>query len=171
MQSTFFPLFVENLVLLQVDVGNQFQNELQEESENLAFGLRHQMRRKNYLFLSDFDDPSNRLENIEINQLFVHLQQGGMDLYLCENESILFQNHFSVKNEDEFLYYLFFVVEQYKLNYDSFQIVFLGQIKAFESYYKAIMQYHSRIRFEESETCNSLEMEQHPAPFFAQSYT
>ena len=105
------------------------------------------------------------------HQLFVHLQQGGMDLYLCENESILFQNHFSVKNEDEFLYYLFFVVEQYKLNSDTFQIVFLGQIKAFESYYKAITQYHSRISFEESETCNSLEMEQHPAPFFAQSYT
>ena len=105
------------------------------------------------------------------HQLFVHLQQGGMDIYLSEKESILFQNHFRVKNEDEFLYYLFFVVEQYQLSSDSFQIIFLGQIQAFDSYYKAIAQYHSNIRFEESETCSSLEMEQHPAPFFAQSYT
>ena len=105
------------------------------------------------------------------HQLFVHLQQGGMDLYLTKEESILFQNHFRIKNEDEFLYYLFFVVEQYKLSSESFQIIFLGQIRAFDNYYKAIAQFHSNIRFEENETCCSLEMEQHPAPFFAQSYT
>jgi hypothetical protein len=103
-------------------------------------------------------------------QLFIHLQQGAMDLYLTKESDIVFQNHFSIKNEDEFLYYVFFVVEQYKLNSNAYQIVFLGQIARFERHYKAITLYHSNIRFEESESCSSLEIDQHPAPFFAQSY-
>lgn len=103
--------------------------------------------------------------------LFVHLQKGAMDLYLCENSTVIFQNHFSIQNEDEFLYYVFFVVEQYKLSTADFEIVFLGKITAFESYYRGINEYHDFIRFETSKTSSLLIMDQHPAPFFAQLFS
>lgn len=103
-------------------------------------------------------------------QLFIHLQRGAMDLYLTNNSRIVFQNHFGIQNEDEFLYYVFFVVEQYKLSPAHFEIVFFGEIATFESYYLGIKEYHHNIRFEASKTNNSFNMDQHPAPFFAQPF-
>ncbi|MGB2514392.1 MAG: DUF3822 family protein, partial [Flavobacteriaceae bacterium] len=101
-------------------------------------------------------------------QLFVHLQAGGMDLYLVENNRIRFQNHFSITNEDEFLYYIFFVVEQYQLETDTFDLVFLGHIQAYTRYYEVIKQYHTRIRFENNISGTALSTDQHPAPYLAQ---
>ena len=69
-----------------------------------------------------------------------------------------------------FLYYVFFVVEQYKLSPAHFEIVFFGEIATFESYYLGIKEYHHNIRFEASKTNNSFNMDQHPAPFFAQPF-
>ena len=65
---------------------------------------------------------------------------------------------------------MFFVVEQYKLKTDGFQIRFLGQIPSFESYYKAIKQYHKQIYFEMSNSAESIDSDQHPAPFLAQIF-
>ena len=102
------------------------------------------------------------------DQLFVHLQAGGMDLYLVENNRIRFQNHFSITNEDEFLYYIFFVVEQYQLETDAFDLVFLGHIQAYTRYYEVLKQYHTQIRFENNVSGAALSIEQHPAPYLAQ---
>ena len=103
-------------------------------------------------------------------QLFIHLQKGSVDLYLKQHSTIVFQNHFEIKNEDEFLYYTFFVVEQYELSSDQFEMLFFGEIPFFETYYHAIKQYHPSVHFEASKTCSILDLEQHPAPFFAQSF-
>ena len=103
-------------------------------------------------------------------QLFIHLQKGAMDLYLAKNSEVVFQNHFNIQNEDEFLYYVFFVLQQYKLSSHQFEIVFLGEISAFKNYYKVIKEYHQKIRFEHQKTSILLNMEQHPAPFFSQFF-
>lgn len=104
------------------------------------------------------------------HQLYIHLQKGVMDLYLTQNASIIFQNHFGIQNEDEFLYYVFFVIEQYKLTNDQLELVFLGEIIAFQSYYQCIKEYHQTVRFEDRKSCSILDVDQHPAPFFAQSF-
>ena len=69
----------------------------------------------------------------------------------------------------EFLYYVFFVVEQYKLQAEDFQIYFLGEIPSFKSYYQAIKQYHTPIQFKENALTSAIDIDQHPAPFMAQS--
>ena len=48
-------------------------------------------------------------------QLFVHLHFDAMDIFLVENNKFIFYNRFVVKNENDFMYYLFFVVEQFDL--------------------------------------------------------
>jgi len=110
----------------------------------------------------------NKLSNLSYKeyQLFIHLQKGGMDLYLTQNTSVIFQNHFAILNKDEFLYYVFFVVEQFKLSFDKFEIVFLGEIKAFSNYYKGLKEFHKTIRFEYSRSWTP-DIDHHPAPFFA----
>ena len=113
----------------------------------------------------------NKLSNFsEKNcQLYIHLQKDAMDLYLTKNSYVIFRNHFGIQNKDEFLYYVFFVVEQYKLSPDQFEIVFLGKITAFKKYYQSIKEFHQIIRFEDREICNKIDIDQHPAPFFAKS--
>tara|TARA_B100000989_G_scaffold168358_1_gene125982 strand:+ start:1120 stop:1896 length:777 start_codon:yes stop_codon:yes gene_type:complete len=113
----------------------------------------------------------NKLSNFSEKeyQLYIHLQKGAMDLYLTKNSYVIFQNHFGIKNKDEFLYYVFYIVEQYKLSSDQFEIVFLGEIRAFKTYYQSIKEFHQIIRFEDREICSKIDIEQHPAPFFAKS--
>ena len=53
-------------------------------------------------------------------QLYIHRQKDCMDLFLTMDKSIVFHNRFSVLSEDEFLYYTFFVVEQFKLESNAF---------------------------------------------------
>ena len=113
----------------------------------------------------------NKLSNFSEKeyQLYIHLQKDAMDLYLTKNSCVIFRNHFGIQNKDEFLYYVFFVVEQYKLSSDQFEIVFLGKITAFKKYYQSIKEFHRIIRFEDREICNKIDIDQHAAPFFANS--
>ena len=73
-----------------------------------------------------------------------------MDLFLTMDKSIVFHNRFSVLSEDEFLYYTFFVVEQFKLECNAFDIIFLGKIDLFNSFYNAIKIYHQNIHFHQA---------------------
>ena len=113
----------------------------------------------------------NKLSNFSEKdcQLYIHLQKDAMDLYLTKNSYVIFRNHFGIQNIDEFLYYVFFVVEQYKLSSDQFEIVFLGKITAFKKYYQSIKEFHQIIRFVDREICNKIDIDQHPAPFFAKT--
>ena len=67
-------------------------------------------------------------------QLFIHIQFEATDLFLVNNNRIVFHNRFSVKNEEEFLYYVFFIVEQFDLKSDDFEINFLGKFIEYNSY-------------------------------------
>ena len=88
---------------------------------------------------------------------------------IVDSVCIIFRNHFGIQNKDEFLYYVFYVLEQYKLSSDQFEIVFLGKITAFKTYYQSIKEFHQIIRFEDRKVCNKIDIDQHPAPFFAKS--
>jgi len=104
-------------------------------------------------------------------QFHIHLQKGFADLFLIKNEQLIFNNRFSVKTEDEFLYYVFFIVEQFLLEIDSFDFVFLGKIKEFNSYYQAIKLYHEEVCFHEEHDLSSNYLEKHSAPFLAQYFS
>ena len=101
------------------------------------------------------------------NQLFVHFQSQAMDIFLVQQNQVLFQNQFAVTNEDEFLYYLFFVIEQFDLESKEFQITFLGKLAAFENYYKIVKQYHSYTSFADKHKILSNDLSLHQAPFLS----
>ena len=90
-----------------------------------------------------------------------------MDLYLVKEGKIIFNNHFTVKSKDEFLYYVFFVIEQFDLNATEFELVFLGKIGVFDSYYQIVKQYHQHIKFEVGSLTEPLSLLSHQAPYLA----
>ena len=100
-------------------------------------------------------------------QLFIHLHLNTMDLFLVKNKSLLFNNRFIIKKQNDFMYYLFFVIEQFELGPHQFEIVFLGRIDAFESYYEIVKHYHSNITFTNEEPSINLKFSKHHAPYLS----
>tara|TARA_B100001778_G_scaffold127180_1_gene104640 strand:- start:800 stop:1003 length:204 start_codon:yes stop_codon:yes gene_type:complete len=63
------------------------------------------------------------------------------------------------------MYYLFALIEQYKLSANSFDLLFLDKIEIFESYYSTIKNFHDKIIFLEKEEALKVNND-HPSPYF-----
>lgn len=99
------------------------------------------------------------------HQVYVHLQKNTLDVFLFSKRKFLFSNRYSIKNTDEFLYYLFFIAEQFDLQ-DQFELIFLGNYVPFSAYYKAASSYHTSLIHIGSSLGEGFDLSQHPAPFF-----
>ena len=103
-------------------------------------------------------------------QLFIHLQSEALDVFLFKKKQFKFNNRFLISNEDEFLYYLFFIVEQFDMETEGLEIVILGKIQRYESYYKALNQYHNHIKFVDGDNNQIENLSTHPAPYLANNF-
>ena len=104
-------------------------------------------------------------------QLFIHLQSEALDVFLFQKKQFKFNNRFLISNEDEFLYYLFFIVEQFEIETEALEIVFLGKIQRYEPYYKALNQYHNNIKFVDVDNNQIENLSTHPAPYLANNFS
>jgi len=77
-------------------------------------------------------------------------------------------NSFPHKDEEEFLYYLFFVLEQFYLKQNQFTAIFLGKFLNYQKYYNAFKEFHTLTKFTYPE--NLKIDDDHPAPFFNYFY-
>ncbi len=96
--------------------------------------------------------------------LFLHLRKDHFELMLFQGGQLLAQNTFAHKNADEFLYYLFYVTEQFFLKPDQFNLYFLGRYAIFNDYYQGVEEFHPNIDFIEPHFPGV--DAQHPAPYF-----
>ena len=101
----------------------------------------------------------------ELN-LFIHLQNNQFDMFLYKNDYLLIYNCFPHSKKDDFLYYLFALVEQYNLSANSFEITFLEKFDRFKNYYLALEDFHERINFIKNIN-TSKDNKFHPAPHFS----
>lgn len=104
------------------------------------------------------------LKNNYKKKVFIHTYLGAFDIFLFRGKQLLFFNSFPQQNVDEFLYYLFYVTEQFYLKPDMFDIVFLGEYDCFKQYYKGVKEYHPSITFLDTPVKNTFS--RHPIPFF-----
>lgn len=79
--------------------------------------------------------------------LFIHLRDNAFELFLFQGSQLLLQNSFPQRNTDEFLYYLFYVTEQFYLQPEHFDLLFLGKYKRFENHYSAVEKFHPTIAY------------------------
>ncbi|MGB1971058.1 MAG: DUF3822 family protein [Flavobacteriaceae bacterium] len=96
--------------------------------------------------------------------MFIHLRKDTFDLFLYQGGQLLLQNSFPHKNSDDFLYYLFYVAEQFYLKPDQFDLYFLGRFTVFEDYYSGTKEFHHAIEFMAPH--HPLLDTNHPVPFF-----
>ena len=95
--------------------------------------------------------------------MFIHLRKEQFDLFLFQGGQLLVQNSFPQKNADEFMYYLFYVCEQFYLKPEQFDLFFLGQYFPYSDYYNGTKEFHPK--------CSHLDPifpavdPNHPAPF------
>ena len=137
-------------------------NDLKKVNLNLEIFHYNTLLLKNILSL----ELSNEIEY----QLFIHLQSEALDVFLFQKKQFKFNNRFLISNEDEFLYYLFFIVEQFEMETEGLEIVFLGKIQRYKTYYKALNQYHNNIKFVDGD--NKIEnLLTHPAPYLANIFS
>ena len=100
-------------------------------------------------------------------QLFIHIQYEAVDVFLVKMNQIVFNNRFSIENGDEFLYYIFFIVEQFDLKCDDFEIIFLGKFLDYNRYYDLISQFHKYYKFIENDSEIIKDQSKHHAPYLA----
>ena len=74
--------------------------------------------------------------------MFIHLRKEQFDLFLFQGGQLLVQNSFPQKNADEFMYYLFYVCEQFYLKPEQFDLFFLGQYFPYSDYYNGTKEFH-----------------------------
>lgn len=96
--------------------------------------------------------------------LFVHLRKDAFDLFLYQGGQLLLQNSFPQRTADDFLYYLFYVTEQFYLKPEQFNLLFLGKYTQYNAYYEGVKEFHEAIDFFEPQY--SFMDHQHPIPFF-----
>ena len=106
-------------------------------------------------------------ENLK-KKVFIHLRKNYFDLFIYQGSQLLLYNSFPHKDEEEFLYYLFFVFEQFYLKQNQFIVIFLGKFLNYQKYYNAFREFHTQTKFTYPE---NLEIDvNHPAPFFNYFY-
>ncbi len=96
--------------------------------------------------------------------IFIHLRKGYFDLFLFQGSQLLLQNTFEQKNADDFLYYLFYVTEQFYLKPEQFKLYFLGEFTPYKKYYKGATDFHPEVEY--LTTAQEDKEVKSPIPFF-----
>lgn len=111
----------------------------------------------------------SKLSNDNLKKsVFIHLRKDFFDLFIYQGRQLLLFNSFPHQDEEEFLYYLFFVMEQFYLKANKFEAIFLGKFRVYQKYYNVFKEFHSQTNFTYPE---NLEIDSnHPAPFFNYFY-
>ena len=116
---------------------------------------------KNY-FTYLYNFLTEKVKKTKGLSFFVNLNNKSFDVIIFNGNEFIFFNSFEINNENEFLYYLFFVLKNYEGSNENDKIIFLGKFEAFNDYYNIASKY-SRIEFIEDNNIQVL----HDSPFFS----
>ena len=141
---------------------------LYESDKNREDTLRHYFKNIDFSHFSVilYDLIQQVALTNEKTEMYINMQNNQFDLLVFNSGKLMFYNSFPHKNEEDFLYYLFAMAEQYSLDPDLYSIHFLGKYSRFNSYYEALKNYHKEIEYTELEALDSLDLDNHPAPYF-----
>jgi len=94
---------------------------------------------------------------------FVNLNNKSFDIIIFNNNEFIFFNSFKINDENEFLYYLFFVLKNYEGSNKTDKVIFLGKVEKFKDYYDIASKY-SVIDFIQDDNSSIII---HDSPFFS----
>ena len=97
-----------------------------------------------YNYLSGVVDNSDGLS------FFIKINSGSFEIMIYNKNEFVFFNTFKIVDENEFLYYTFFVLENFQSSIKKDKIIFIGKHEIFDKYYNLASKY-SRIDFIEDD--------------------
>ena len=93
-----------------------------------------------YNYLSGVVDNSDGLS------FFIKISSGSFEIMIYNKNEFVFFNTFKIVDENEFLYYTFFVLKNFQSSIKKDKIIFIGKHEMFDNYYNLASKY-SRIDF------------------------
>ncbi len=91
-----------------------------------------------------------KLNNSNGFSFFISLSETSFEIIIFNKNEFVFFNSFGINDENEFLYYTFFVLKNYQRSIDSDKIIFLGKYERFNKFYDLVSKY-SKIEFIEED--------------------
>ncbi|MGZ0017392.1 DUF3822 family protein [Yeosuana sp. AK3] len=86
-------------------------------------------------------------KNSDSQKVYVHVASNHFEIVVLNKGDLILYNSFEYTNEEDFMYYLLFTIEQLQLNPETIKVLFLGQIKKEDPLYKIAYQYIRHIDF------------------------
>ena len=77
----------------------------------------------------------NRISKSDGFSFYINLNYKSFDIIIFNNNEFIIFNSFKINDENEFLYYLFFVLKNYESSNKTDKIIFLGKFEKFKDYY------------------------------------
>jgi len=89
-----------------------------------------------------------RYKNQNINNtVFANVHSTHFDITVIDGEKLVFYNSFNYRSEEDFIYYLIFVLEQLKLNPEEVKLILLGEIQKRSMVYDLLYKYIRNVSF------------------------
>ena len=95
---------------------------------------------KNY-FTYLYNFLVKRISKSDGFSFYIYMNYKSFDIIIFNSDEFIFFNSFKINDENEFLYYLFFVLNNYESTNKTDKIMFLGKYEKFKDYYEIASKY------------------------------
>lgn len=82
-----------------------------------------------------------KTNNVTNKAMFVNVYKNNFQLIVVENNQLVLSNYFNYQSKEDFVYYVLFVVEQLKMDPNSFVLTLYGNIKEKDDTYQILYKY------------------------------
>tara|TARA_B100000989_G_scaffold134209_1_gene99744 strand:- start:793 stop:1542 length:750 start_codon:yes stop_codon:yes gene_type:complete len=100
------------------------------------------------------------LKNLDGFSFFINLSSKTFEIIIFNKTEFLFFNSFEINDENEFLYYTFFVLKNFQSSYKKDKIIFLGKYEKFQKFYNHACKY-CEIEFIENDIHSLINFKKH----------
>ena len=101
-------------------------------------------------FTQLYDYLNGVVNNPDGLSFFIKLSSGSFEIMIFNKNEFVFFNTFDIVDENEFLYYTFFVLKNFQSSIKKDKIIFIGKHEIFDKFYNLASKY-SRIDFIEDD--------------------
>ena len=91
------------------------------------------------------------IDNSDGLSFFIKISSGSFEIMIFNKNEFVFFNTFEIVDENEFMYYTFFVLKNFQRSIKKDKIIFIGRHEIFDKYYNLASKYSS-IKFIEDDT-------------------
>ena len=86
-------------------------------------------------------------KNAEIPKIYAHVNSNHFEIIIVENGKLIFYNTFEYNTKEDFIYYVLFTAEQLKLNPETLNLTFIGDVAKDDDFYNIAYKYIRHVDF------------------------